>query len=100
VVHAGEDHLARDRIPVSGLIEHVEIGVAAVHLRRTATPLAGQLVRIVGLSAGTALGKVIGALRIEGHGQRSRWAIAASSASAPTRMSDPGASSGGPMTRL
>ena len=85
---------------MAGLLEDVVVGVAAVHLRGTAATLARQLVGIARLPVHTAVREVVGAAEVEGHGQRSRWAIAASTAIAPTRMSEPGASSGGPITRL
>ena len=97
---AAQNQLSRDRIPMAGLLEDVEVGVAAVHLRGTAAALARQLVGIARLPVRTAVREVVGAAEVEGHRQRSRWAIAASTPIAPTRMSDPGASSGGPMTRL
>src|SRR6185437_168059 len=99
VVDAAEHHLAGHRIPVPGLLEDVVIRIAAVHLRGAAAALARQVIGVARLTAVAVIGEMVGAAEVESHRQRSRCAIAPSSAIAPTRMSDPGASSGGPMTR-
>ena len=93
VLDAVEDDAAASARPSGGLLEDVVVGVAADHLRRRAALLPRQVVR-VGVSRRSST------VRSRSRPQRSRLTIAASKPSAPTRQSDPGARSGGPMTRL
>ncbi len=85
---------------MAGLLEHVVVGVAPVHLRSAPLALARQLVGIGRAPVAAPVREVAGVSEVKRHRQRSRLTIPASIAIAPTRMSDPGASSGGPMTRL
>ena len=76
------------------------VGVAAVQLRRDPAALARQAGRVGRLAVGAAVGQMVGVAKAIGHVQRSRRMTAAASPIAPTMVSEPGASSGGPMTRL
>ena len=98
VLHARQYRRAGRLIPVGRVLEHVEVRVAADALRRRAATLARQPLGVRRPAALAALGQVAG-LPVVGH-QRSRRISAAIIAMPPTRTSEPGASSGGPMIRL
>ena len=101
VLGAPQDDAARDLVPVTRLREHVVVRITAVHLRRHAAPLARQLLGRRRDPVGAPLGQMVGAAEIVRHRyQRSRRMTAASRPMAPTMASDPGASNGGPVTRL
>ena len=100
LLDALEHDLARDLVPVLGLLEHVVVRVAAVHLRRDAACAAAAARRVAGASS-RDVRQVGGAARKSlGHRQRSRPTNGASRPNAAHQRSDPGASSGGPITRL
>ena len=101
ILHPVQHHLPGDCIPVVGLLEHVVVGVAAVHLRGPAAALAGKLVGVGrGASRRGGWADDRRGAKSRRHAQRSRSTMPARMAIAPTSISDPGASRGGPMTRL
>src|SRR4051794_14709852 len=82
VANAVEHDLARHLVPMVGLLVHVVVGIATDHSRCDAPPLLRQVRR----------------LELPAH--FSLRTSAATMPNAPTIVSDPGARSGGPMTRL
>ena len=80
-----EDDAPGHLVPVTALREHIVVGVPTDQLWRHSLPLRRQ-------TAG------VGPCSLASH--RSRLTIAAAIPSAPTRQSEPGASNGGPITRL
>ncbi len=100
-VHPLEDNAAGHLVPMVRLVEHVVVRVAPVHLRGDAIALARELVRIARLLARPEVRQMLRAPEVPPHRhQRSRPNAAAASPIPPTSASDPGASSGGPMTML
>ena len=98
----GEHDLARLRVPVVGLRQHVVVGVAAAHLRRHAAALARQALGVRRHAALALLRQMAGAEVPLRHrpGYLSRFISGATSPRPPTSASDPGASGGGPMIML
>ena len=83
-----------------GVRQDVVVGVAAVHLRRDPAALAWQACGVGRLAVGSAVGQMTGVAKAPATAQRSRRTTAAANPIAPTMVSEPGASNGGPMTRL
>src|SRR5205085_6190922 len=90
-------HPPRRLVPVVDLVEHVEVRIAAVHLRRHPVALPRQLLGRGRLAIRPQVRQVLGEAEVH---QRSRPSTAAASPIPPTSASDPGASSGGPITTL
>src|SRR5262245_60471098 len=97
VVDAVEDDPPRDLVPVRRLLEHVVVWVPAVHLWRRPAPLARQVGRIGVRLLAPALGPA--EVSVAAH-YFSRPTRPARTPRPPTRQSEPGARSGGPITRL
>src|SRR5205085_5210721 len=96
-----EHHLARDIVPVVGLVEHVEVRVAAVHLRGDTVALARELLGVGRPFVLAQVREMLGAAKVPAcRHQRSRFRTAAAIPIPPTSASEPGARSGGPMTML